>query len=84
MPKIDNMRLVLGTESTVCSLMSSKYTRKEGGYVFFSFQNMFILHFIQKLEDNTIFQVQWHGSAEIKAHFVLLSFLTNRWMLLMT
>lgn len=38
MSKIDNMRLVLGTESTACSLMSSKYTRNEGDIYFSPFK----------------------------------------------
>lgn len=38
MSKTDNMRLVLGTESTACSLMSSKYTQNEGCIYFSSFK----------------------------------------------
>lgn len=38
MSKIRYMRLVLGTESTACSLMSSKYTRNEGDIYFSPFK----------------------------------------------
>lgn len=37
MSEIDNMRLVVESESTVCGLMSSKYTLTEGGIYFFVF-----------------------------------------------